>query len=176
MDVIPATLRVLLVAAVACATAACSNPSEPSRPTVALAATFESPDALARAVLAGLSRKDLNGLRAMALSEAEFHQHVWPELPVSRRERNVPFDYAWEQMKQRSDGSLAETVGRYGGRTLRFVSTRFTGETTAYQTFSVMRESEVIATDDTGRDLVLRLYGSAMLKDGRYKLYSFVVD
>jgi len=112
----------------------------------------------------------------MALSEAEFREYVWPELPVSRPERNVPFDYAWGQMNQRSEGSLGDTVGRYGGRPLRFVSTRFTGDTTTYQTFSVMRASEIVATDEGGKDLVLRLYGSALQKDGRYKLYSFVVD
>ncbi len=39
-----------------------------------------------------------------------------------------------------------------------------------------MRESEIIAADETGRELVLRLYGSAMVKDGRYKLFSYVVD
>jgi len=169
-------VRYLIVAAVALATAACSNPSEPSRSAAALSHTFESPDALARAVLDALAKRDADGLRELALSESEFRDHVWPELPTSRPERNVPFEYAWGQMKQRSDGSLGATLSRYGGRSLRFVQTRFTGDTTAYQSFSVMRESEIVAADDTGRELILRLYGSAMLKDGRYKLYSYVVD
>jgi hypothetical protein len=101
---------------------------------------------------------------------------VWPELPTSRPERNVPFDYAWGQLKQNSDGSLGQTLARYGGRPLRLVQTRFTGETTAYQSFSVMRDSEIVAADETGRELILHLYGSAMVKDGRYKLFSYVVD
>jgi len=176
VDVVSAALRYLFVAAVALAMAACSNPSEPSRSATPLAQTFESPDALARAVLDGLAKRDLPSLRALALTETEFREHVWPELPVSRPERNVPFEYAWGQMQQRSDGSLGETMGRYGGRSLRFVSTRFTGDTTNYQTFSVMRASEIVAADESGRELVLNLYGSAMLKDRRYKLYSFVVD
>jgi hypothetical protein len=158
------------------ATAACSNSAEPSRSAVALSHTFESPDALAQAVLSSLAKRDIDGLRQLALSEAEFREHVWPELPTSRPERNVPFDYAWGQLKQRSDSSLSETVGRYGGRSLRFVKTTFSGESTTYQTFTVMRESEIIAADESGRELILNLYGSAMLKDGRYKLYSFVVD
>ena len=141
-----------------------------------LANTFDSPDALAGAVLDGLARRDLPRLHALALSEEEFRAHVWPELPVSRPERNVPFDYAWGQMKQRSDGSLNETLARHEGKPLRLVQTRFTGETTQYQSFSVMRDSEVVASDETGRELILRLYGSAMVKDGRYKLYSYVVD
>ncbi len=167
-----------LVLAAVLATAACSNstPAEPSRAAAPLANTFESPEALARGVLDALEKSDRATLNALALTEEEFKAHVWPELPVSRPERNVPFDYAWGQMKQRSDGSLSGTIGRYGGRRLRFVGTRFTGETTQYSTFSVMRDSEIVAADETGRELILRLYGSAMVKDRRYKLYSFVVD
>src|SRR5688572_12772208 len=180
MDVIPAAVKALMAAVALATAAACSAPAEPT-PTPAAAAaalsnTFDSPEALGRAVLSALASKDLERLRSLPLSEGEFRAYVWPELPTSRPERNVPFDYAWGQMKQHSDGSLGETLARYGGKPLRFVRTRFTGETTQYQTFAVMRESEIIAADDTGRELILRLYGSAMLKDGRYKLYSFVVD
>ena len=175
MDFISAAVKFLVVAAVLM-TAACSAPAEPTRSAAPLAQTFGSPEELARTVLTALERKDMDALRAMPLSEAEFRDHVWPELPASRPERNVPFEYAWGQMKQRSDGSLGETVARYGGRSLRFVRTSFRGETTQYQSFSVMRESEIIAADDSGRESILNLYGSAMLKDGRYKLFSFVVD
>lgn len=154
---------------------ACTQPTSPSS-KVPLTSTFDSREALAQAVLGRLASKDVAGLKALALSEQEFKDHVWPELDTSRPERNVPFEYAWGQLKQRSDGYLDVTVGRYAGQKLRFVSTQFTGETTKYPSFSVMRESEIVAADDTGRDLVLRLFGSAMVKDGRYKLFSFVVD
>src|SRR5688572_29071865 len=158
------------------AAAACSQPAEPTRPAAPLSRAFESPEALAQAVLTRLAQRDLAGLRALPLSEAEFRDHVWPELPTSRPERNVPFDYAWGQMKQHSDGSMQQTMARYAGKRLTLIRTRFTGETTQYQSFAVMRESEIIASDETGRVLVLRLYGSALVKDGRYKLFSYVVD
>ena len=157
-------------------TAACSAPAEPTRNPAPLSNTFDSAEALARAVLSALERKDLDALRGLPLSETEYREHVWPELPVSRPERNVPFDYSWGQMKQRSDGSLQQTFTRYGGRRLELVQSRFTGETTKYTSFSVMRDSEIIARDESGRDLILRLYGSAMVKDGRYKMFSYVVD
>jgi hypothetical protein len=168
-------VKYLLLAAVL-ATAACSTPAEPTGSAEPLANTFESPEALARGVLDALAKSDRSRLNSLALSEAEFKAHVWPELDTSRPERNVPFDYAWGQMKQRSDGSLGQTIGRYGGQPLRFVQARFTGETTNYKSFSVIRESEIVATDESGRDVILRLYGSALVRDGRYKLYSFVVD
>lgn len=168
-------MKQLLMAAVIAA-AACSAPAGPTRRSTPLAHTFESPEAMAAAILTALERGDLNGLRALPLSEAEYREHVWPELPISRPERNVPLDYAWRQLQQRSDGSLQQTFGRYAGRRLTLVGTRFTGEATPYESFSVLRHSEIIATDDTGRDVILRLYGSALVKDGRYKMFSYVVD
>lgn len=159
----------------ALAMAGCTQPSSPSS-KAPLAHTFGTPEALAQAVLDHLARRDIDGLRALALSEQEFKDHVWPELDTSRPERNVPFEYAWGQLKQRSDGVLASTVSRYAGRPLTFVRTSYRGETTQYKSFAVMRESEIVAADETGRELVLQLFGSAMVKDGRYKLFSFVVD
>lgn len=154
--------------------AACTQPTAPSK--TALANTFETPEALAQVVLNKLAARDTNGLKALALSEQEFRDHVWPELPTSRPERNVPFEYAWGQLKQRSEGALEGTISRYAGKPLKFVRTRYTGETTQYQSFAVMRESEIVAADEGGREVVLTLFGSAMLKDGRYKVFSFVVD
>jgi len=155
--------------------AACTQPTSPSS-KIPLSETFDSPEALAQAVLTRLANKDVAGLKALALSEQEFKDHVWPELDTSRPERNVPFDYAWGQLKQRSDGSLDSVVTRYAGRPLRFVRTSYRGETTQYKSFAVMRESEIVAADETGRELVLQLFGSAMVKDGRFKVFSFVVD
>lgn len=160
---------------IAIAMAGCTQPASPSS-KVPLSHTFETPEALAQAVLAGLASRDVDGLKALALTEQEFKDHVWPELDTSRAERNVPFEYAWGQLKQRSDGILASTVSRHAGGPLQFIRTTYRGETTQYNSFAVMRESEIVAADETGRELVLQLFGSAMLKDGRYKLFSFVVD
>jgi hypothetical protein len=176
MDIVPATVRLLILAAVL-GTAACSAPAEPSRSAATpLANTFESPEALAQAVLTKLAQRDLAGLRTLPLSESEFRDHVWPELPTSRPERNVPFDYAWGQMKQRSDGQLDTTFARYAGQSLQLVRTGATGETTTYASFAVRRDSEIIAVDEAGRQLVLRLFGSVLVKDGRFKIFSYVVD
>lgn len=160
---------------IAVAMIGCTQPTSPSS-KIPLANTFATPEALAQAVLRHLASRDAAALKALALSEQEFRDHVWPELDTSRPERNVPFEYAWGQMKQRSDGSLDGTLSRYAGKPLRFVRTRYAGETTKYASFSVMRDSEIVAADETGRELVLQLFGSAMVKDGRYKLFSFVVD
>lgn len=154
---------------------ACSTPAAPTAPST-LSNTFATPEALAHALLGALADSDRAKLESLALSDVEFRTVVWPELPTSRPERGVPIEYAWGQMKQRSDGSLANTFQRYAGKRLTFVRTRATGETTQYKTFLVMRDSEIVATDGTGRELVVRLFGSILVKDGKYKVFSFVVD
>lgn len=155
--------------------AACSSPAAPTASST-LSNTFATPEALAQSVLGALAASDKTKLQSLALSESEFRTLVWPELPTSRPERGVPFEYAWGQMKQRSDGSLSNTFQRYAGKRLTFVRVGATGESTQYKTFLVMRDSEIVATDESGRDLVVRLFGSMMVKDGRYKVFSFVVD
>jgi hypothetical protein len=167
-------MRLAALAAGLSLAVACSSPSAPS--AVPLSHTFESAEALATALLARLAARDTQGVSAMALTEAEFRDHVWPELPASQPERNVPFEYAWGQMKQRSDGHLAGILSRYSGRTLTLRRIGFTGETTKYRTFVVQRDSEIVAADDTGREWILRLFGSMLVKDGRCKVFSFVVD
>ena len=49
-----------------------------------LAPAFASAEALAEAVLDRYRAGDEAGLRALALTEQEFRQHVWPELPAAR--------------------------------------------------------------------------------------------
>jgi hypothetical protein len=155
--------------------AACSRPPAPDVRTPVIHA-FDSETALAQAVLDGLAANDREGLRSLALSEAEFRDQVWPELPTSRPERNMPLEYVWGQLEQRSDASLSATLGRYGGQRLALRHVSFTGETTQYQSFAVHRGSKFVVTDDAGAEVHVRLFGSAMVKDGRYKLFSFVVS
>ena len=167
--------RIVVVSVVVVGLAGCSSPASPTEPST-LSNTFDTPEALAQALLGALAASDKARLQSLALSEAEFRTVVWPELPASRPERNVPFEYAWGQMKQRSDGSLSNTFQRYAGKRLDFLRAGTTGETTHYKTFLVMRDSEIVAVDETGKELVIRLFGSVMVKDGRYKVFSFVVD
>ena len=141
-----------------------------------LANTAPSPEALGRRVLAALERKDLAELRASALSELEFREHVWPELPASRPERNLPFSDVWGDLHQKSEGSLASTLAEHGGRRLELVSIRALGKTTQYKTFVVHRQTELTVRDEGGQERQLRLFGSMIGKDGAFKVFSFVAD
>ena len=138
--------------------------------------THASARGLAEAVLQGFESRDLERLNALALTEAEFRDHIWPELPASRPERNLPWSYVWADLRQKSEGSLAESLTRYGGRRLTFDRIEYAGESTRYPSFVVHRETVLIVHGSDGTEQRLRLYGSTVEKDGRFKVFSYVVD
>jgi hypothetical protein len=141
-----------------------------------LSNTHPSPEALATAVIDAVERRDAATLQGLALSEDEFREHVWPELPAARPERNLPFSYVWGDLHQKSDLSLTRTLARHGGRRYSLMSVRTEGETTRYPSYTVFRETVLRARDETGTEVDLRLFGSTIEKDGGWKVFSYVVD
>lgn len=141
-----------------------------------LAHTMHSPDALARAVLAALAGRDEGRLQALALTEPEFRARVWPELPASRPERNLPLAYVWGGLKQKSDRELKATLSTLGGQSFELRGVEFTGGTTHYRTFTVSRRAELVVADAEGAERRIRVFGSVLRADGRVKVFSYVTD
>lgn len=140
-----------------------------------LANVHGTPDALARAVLDALARKDRATLESLALSEQEFRHHVWPELPAARPERNLPFSYVWGDLRQKSSSALTETLARHGGRPYALVRVAFDRQTD-YAGYRVHREATLHVRDSAGQEQALRVCGSFIEKNGDWKVFSFVVD
>lgn len=123
-----------------------------------------------------LERRDAARLRELALDEREFREHVWPELPAARPERNLPLSYVWGDLHQKSEASLGRLVAAKGGQSFRLVSIRFAGGTTAYKTFIVHRQAVLVVRDGDGTKTELRAFGSVLEKNGQFKVFSYVVD
>jgi hypothetical protein len=141
-----------------------------------LSETKASPEAVAEAVLAALADGDREALQRLALTEEEFTRAVWPELPSSRPERNLTVDYVWGDLNQKSRGFLQTLLNEHGGQRYRLVSVDFDGGVTEYETFRVHRDSRVTVEDAAGERRDVRLFGSVLEADGRYKLLSYVID
>jgi hypothetical protein len=154
--------------ALAVSTAACSR-------VPPLANTHPSAMSLASAVLGALERRDRGALEALALSEQEFRDHVWPQLPAARPERNLPFSYVWLDLKQKSESALARTLAAHGGRRYALVDVTFSGRTD-YADYRVHREATLVLRDAAGAQESLRVCGSMLEKDGAWKVFSYVVD
>jgi hypothetical protein len=62
----------------------------------------------------------------------------------------------------------------YGGKKFELVSIRFRGDATTYASYRVHRESELMVKDPEGRESEVRLFGSVLEKNRRYKVFSYV--
>lgn len=151
--------------------AGCRASSEP-----ALANTFESPEAVSRAVVKALSERNLAALRALALTRDEFEVLVWPKLPASRPERNLPMDYVWDELAAKSDASLRARLAGWQDRGFAIVAVEFKGAVTDHGTYIVHRDTVLTLKDRDGREEAGRLFGSMIQQRGRYKVFSYLVD
>jgi hypothetical protein len=141
-----------------------------------LANSRRSSEALATAVLDAVARGDRPGLEALALSEQEFRDHVWPDLPAAQPERNLPFSYVWGQLRQKSQAGLAATLAKHGGQRYEIVSVRFEGPSTRYSTCEVHRQTVLTVRGPDGVKQDLRLFGSSVEQGGAWKVFSYVLD
>ena len=131
---------------------------------------------LADAVVRGFERRDVDALATLAVTEAEFRDRIWPELPASRPERNLPFSYVWGDLRQKSENSLASLLARYGGRSMRLVRVDHAGESTRYRSFTVHRETVLTIRVSDGGEHRVRLFGSTLERQRIFKVFSYVVD
>jgi hypothetical protein len=152
----------------------CLSACSPSAPL--LANTYPSAHAAATAVLDAFERRDLVTLRALALTEQEFREHIWPELPASRPERNLPFSYVWGDLHQKSEQALARTLAWHGGRRYTLVAVQFAGEVSRYPSYTVHRETVLDVRDGSGTPAQVRLFGSLIEHEHAWKVFSYVVD
>ena len=159
-----------LLLALLCATAACA----PAPPPLTNAA--DSPEALGRAVLERLAARDTEGLRQLMLTREEFEAHVWPHLPASRPETNMPMSFVWNRLQQQSQGHLARVVARHGGQPMILVSIATSGESSEYGAVRVDRESTLTVRTAAGEVEEVKLFGSIVRQGSRYKVFSYVAD
>jgi hypothetical protein len=141
----------------------------------ALTNTSDSPEALARVVLAAIQARDRSRLDEVALSAQEFEDHVWPSLPAARPERNLPLSYVWGDLRQKSNLALTHTLQAHAGRRYELLAVRF-AEVSPYAGYRVHRESAFRVRTADGEELDLHVCGSMIEKDGRWKIFSYVVE
>ena len=140
-----------------------------------LANTSDTPEAVARAVLEAIGTSDRARLDALALSEEEFENHVWPDLPAARPERNLPLAYVWDDLRQKSGQSLTRTLRVHAGARYELRAVTF-GDVTPYAHFRVHREATFTVRDAAGSETDIRVCGSMIEQDGAWKVFSYVVD
>jgi hypothetical protein len=152
----------------ACLAAGCSPPQ--------LQHTFDSDEALGRALLERLAVQDREALLQLAVTRDEFAGVVWPTLPVSRPEVGMPMDYVWQDTVTKSRAHLGQTLAEFGGLRYHLVRVEFQGTTTDYGTHSISRETRLVVRNAENQEQTVRLFGSVIRQGGRSKVYSYIRD
>jgi len=114
-------------------------------------------------------------MKRLRITKKEFCWYVWPELPASQLP-NISCDFAWSQATLNSLAGLDEVLNDYAGRRFELVSLRFAAGDEAHASYVVHGDTRVTVRDEAGQERELKLFGSMLELDGRYKLFSFVVD
>lgn len=141
-----------------------------------LANTRDSARAVAEQMLDAIARRDRGTLDALAITEPEFRAHVWPSLPAARPERNLPMSYVWGDLHQKSTASLSRVLAQHGDRRYELVEVRFADQATPYDGYVVHRKAVLAVRSADGSTEEIRVCGSLIEKDGRWKVFSYVID
>lgn len=142
----------------------------------ALSGGADSPDALGRALLAAVRRRDTAAVRALAVSRAEFAWLYYPHTRFTAPPYELGPDLVWLQLVAASDKGAGRLLERYGGRTLRFerVVCPDTAALEGPNRVTTGCTVRFAVADSAARDL--RLFATTLARDGRVKVLSFAND
>jgi hypothetical protein len=135
--------------------------------------TAPSGEALATQVLAAMVKGDTPALRRLALSEQEFRQYVWPELPVSNPRTHVTFDFVWKDVAYRSGLWMERLEKDLRGSKARLARVVRRGEIVRYRNYRAWSDMKVVLADESGLEREYPLFGTLIEMDGRFKVYSY---
>jgi hypothetical protein len=140
--------------------------------------TFASEQELFDAVESAIASGAVEAMRALAVTEDEFRDLVWPTLDVAKAPNsNFTWEFVWSQHQLKHEKCLLRTSHDYQGQEFDIVDISYLGKSSDHGSFQIHRESEVDVLRQDGTRHKLQLFGSVLeTDDGRYKIYSFIND
>jgi hypothetical protein len=125
------------------------------------------------AVVAG----DTAAMHALRLSEYEHNEILWPELPASRPEFNMPIAFAWENLNLHSRRDANRVLADFSDRHIEIERVDCRKGVTEYPTLKVHGDCWIIGRDGrTGIREEFKLFGSIVESEGRYKIIGIVSE
>ncbi len=135
--------------------------------------SLDSPDQLGLAVVDALNQEDIAQLDRLRVQRKEYLDWIWPAFPASRPPNNFPGDFAWSNLNRKCNTGMKKWIARYGGHNLKFVGIRFDQPQETYDGFHLLRGAVLTLQNDSGEKRELKILGSVVVKDDRYKLLSY---
>lgn len=116
-------------------------------------------------------------MHALRLSEYEHNNILWPEMPASRPEFNMPIEFAWENLNLRSRRDANRVVSEYGDRHIEMERVDCKKGVTEYETLTVYGDCWIVGRDPkTGERNEFKLFGSIVEAEGRYKIVGILSE
>lgn len=147
----------------------------PDTPAV-LTGGARSPEALVRALLSALEANDTTTLRSLVLSPSEFAWLYYPHAKWTKPPYEMGPELVWFQIGANSEKGLVRLVRRYGARPLR-LDALDCPDAPVVEGPNIVTEGcrvRLAVSDSVPREL--RLFGSLLARDGRYKFVSYAND
>lgn len=135
--------------------------------------SLDSPGQLGLAVVDALNQEDIEALDRLRVQRKEYLDWIWPAFPASRPPNNFPGDFAWSNLNRKCNTGMKKWIARYGGHDLKFVDIRFDQSRETYDGFQLLRGTVLTLRNATGEKHELKVLGSVVVKDDRYKLLSY---
>ena len=129
----------------------------------------DSPEGLARAVVAALNKEDIAALHGLRVHREEYLKNILPAFPPI----NFSPEFAWNNLNKRSIIGVNKWIRRYGGESLSFAGIRFEKPEEPYKGLKLLRGTVLSVRTQRGKHVDLRILGSVVLRDGRYRLLSY---
>ena len=131
--------------------------------------SLDSPGQLGLAVVDALNNKDIEKLNRLRVQREAYLDWIWPAFPAN----NFPSDFAWSNLNKKCNVGMKKWIARYGGHNLKFVDIRFDRPTESYDGFQLLRGTVLTLQNAAGENRELKILGSVVVKNGRYKLLSY---
>jgi hypothetical protein len=142
--------------------------------TSRLSNACDSIEGLGKQVLEAVYNKDIERLKAIAITPEEYELYIWPQSPISKIKKwQENYDFVQKQQFSRSGLSLRQMLARYGGRQYTLIRVRFADDTTDHTIYRAHRDARLIAISPEGKEVELNLFGSIVEMDGQFKIMSF---
>ena len=135
--------------------------------------SLDSPDQLGLAVVDALNREDIEQLNRLRVQREEYLDWIWPAFPASRPPNNFPGDFAWSNLNKKCNIGMKKWIAHFGGVNLKFVDIRFDRPKETYEGFQLLRGTVLTLQNVAGEKRELKILGSVVVKDDRYKLLSY---
>jgi hypothetical protein len=137
---------------------------------------LDSEEELFQEILNRIEKGDVHHCWELHVRAQEYKDFIWPEVPASNPRNNIPVDFAWGMHGQKSWNSLFTTLREYNGKNLKFSRVNYDKENFEYESFRVIPVRFIYARDESGKEHELQLLGSILVRDGKYKVFSFKTD